>query len=360
MNDSDVSFSCRDWNLSRDSVSEEVWSIRSVGRQYESTSLGVSAALIVLFVIGVPWNLIVIVIILKKHLYHNPSVLLLLNITVTDLMVCLVIKPMLIVPGLAGDFIFGNSDSVRCQVCMYDVIIFLTLIMQSIFTLLLSTIDRLIYLKKPLRYKSLITPKKILILLPFVLLASLLLSLPPLFGEIGYGSFGVCLMEFDDSNLTATSSIYIILLMVVLVSSVVGTIIGTIWALCIARKHIFKRHHESMESIDTAINREKENISLKQKFVVYRIFIAIIVTNIIGWLPFFVSVIARFSIEGDSIHPAFDGVAFVMILSQPVVHPILQVFLVGKVRNAMRECLKFMLMCRRNRKKHSSNQTQSA
>ena len=116
------SFNCLDQNLSREDVTEEYWSLSVLGEQHTSSAFGMSVVLTLMFVIGVTWNLIVIATIIKKHLYTIPSVLLLLNLVVTDLLFCLLVMPFSIVTGFAGEYIFGKSDYMCCQVCKFNIV----------------------------------------------------------------------------------------------------------------------------------------------------------------------------------------------------------------------------------------------
>ena len=70
---------------------------------------------LIFLVVGIPSNILVIAAILKNKLLSHPTHLLLLNLAVSDILVCVLVMPFNIVTALAGRFIIGSSDYVRCQ-----------------------------------------------------------------------------------------------------------------------------------------------------------------------------------------------------------------------------------------------------
>ena len=338
------SFSCLDKNLSREDVTQEYWSLSVLGEQHTSSAFGMSVVLTLMFVIGVTWNLIVIATIIKKRLFKIPSVLLLLNLAVTDLLFCLLVMTFSIVTGFAGEYIFGKSDYMRCQVCKFNIILIL-LMTESIFSLLHLTIDRLVYLKKPLHYNSLITTKRIIIGVLITWLVSIVLSIPPLFGfgEIRYviKEVGICTFASNGATEIAPHYAYFILLAAVTLPFVVAIIIINVWTTCIISKHV------KLKNPDRITSSKKLTLSVKEHFVISRMFVAINLTNIVSWIPIIVvGIVASLEVE-RSIPPSIVIISFLLFLLQPVIHPILQVTLVERVRSTLKECCT-MQRCRKD------------
>ena len=98
-------FSCS--NASSDGVTESYWSLEG-----ENAINGyVTASFLLVFIlVGVPWNILVMVTIVKEQLYDQPSIILLLNLTITDILFLLFSTPASIAVGYAGEFILGSSD----------------------------------------------------------------------------------------------------------------------------------------------------------------------------------------------------------------------------------------------------------
>ena len=78
-------------------------------------------------VIAILCNVLVIGSIVKKRLFKQPTILLFLNLLITNLFFCIAHLPFAIVTSTAGEFIFGSTDSIRCIVCYVDGVIFISL-----------------------------------------------------------------------------------------------------------------------------------------------------------------------------------------------------------------------------------------
>ena len=79
----------------------------------------VEAALTLLFIaVGLPWNILVVITILKQKLYKRPSNLILLNLAITDILLLLFTVPIYAATGITSEYFnLGKSDKVRCEFC---------------------------------------------------------------------------------------------------------------------------------------------------------------------------------------------------------------------------------------------------
>lgn len=144
-------------------------------------ALATGVLILLFFLVGVPSNLVVIISILKKRLYRLPTHILLLNLAISDLLVCLFVMPFTIIAAFAGGYIFGSSDYIRCRVCEGSVV-FTALTFFSVCILSLISVDRFIFIKFSLYYEKWVTRRKIFIIITILWLLSLFVSLLPLFG----------------------------------------------------------------------------------------------------------------------------------------------------------------------------------
>ena len=55
--------------------------------------------LLLFFLVGLPWNGLVIGIILKKKLFTRPTYMLMLNLAIANLLVCVLVLPLTVVTG---------------------------------------------------------------------------------------------------------------------------------------------------------------------------------------------------------------------------------------------------------------------
>ena len=155
-----VNFSllCSSPNVSADNTSA-LWLVE------DRVSGQVTAAfLLLILVVGLPWNLLVVITIVKEKLYHQPTVILLLNLVLNDFIMLVYAVPVQIVTGFAGEFILGDTNIVRCRVCDSEVLNLLFSLM-SIYTIAFMAFDRFLYIYKPLRYEKIITSQRTVVLL---------------------------------------------------------------------------------------------------------------------------------------------------------------------------------------------------
>ena len=98
-------------NVSDSSMSEYMWILDSpIDPNFDNITNGyvISSILILFMLMGLPWNLWVLGVILYKSLYCQPIVMLMLNLTITNILFILMVIPFVI--GFASEFIFGVQD----------------------------------------------------------------------------------------------------------------------------------------------------------------------------------------------------------------------------------------------------------
>ncbi len=114
-------FSCYEGNLSRNSTTPVDWNVHSISKTFRDGSL--ATAIILLFVlIGSTANFSLIASIIYKRLYRNATHILLLNLGISDLLICILVLPPIVITSFAGKYIFGDSDYVKCQLCQTGLI----------------------------------------------------------------------------------------------------------------------------------------------------------------------------------------------------------------------------------------------
>ena len=175
-------FSCL-IEFSNDSLSEFYWIVNPDDLELATgNSYAIAVILSLFLLLGLPWNLFVVCAIIKKCLYSQPIIMLMLN-----LLLYILVMLFNIISGIAGEYVFGETDLVRCRVCQTGVALII-LPFVSVHTLCLMSIDRFIYLKRPLRYAEIVTPRRTLAAIISAWLLCIAISIPPLvgFGEIRF------------------------------------------------------------------------------------------------------------------------------------------------------------------------------
>ena len=341
-------FTCSALDLSRNSSTEEAWTLQAENEGHLKGVRSLAVFQIIYLVVGIPWNLLVIGVILVKKLFYKPTHMLLLNLAVSDLLACTCVMPFNIIVSLAGHFFIGSSDYARCQVCHFYVITITVLIYISLFTVAIMSMDRLIYIQLPLRYNRVVTMRKMLAILTLVWLLSIAIGLPPVFGfgEIEFSNIvGSCSTKFSGRTRLGESTKYIIFQTVVALVPFITTLVCNIcllWTACRTVKMTFAKSVRNLNS-DQHANQVKSRHH-KQQIHLAEVFGAIFVANIITWIPTAVISVISGIIGSDQVPAIAFSFVFLAFLSQPAIHPILETFLVAKVRNVF---AKYIFCCHR-------------
>ena len=337
-------FSCS--NASRTTITEASESI--------ATGHFILGVLYIPFVlVGLPWNLLVIVTILKQRLYIQPTIILLLNLVITDFLEILLIIPFDIVTGLAKDYVFGNSDYVRCNVCrvylIYDELLYLALI----YTITMLAFDRFLFISKPLHYEKLVTAKRMLIAVVVMWLISAIFSLFP-FVLLRGNDFSPVLL-YCQWNTSKHENYHIFTILVLLLPYLL-VLVCNIWIVYIVIKNIravYMVHKTSKDSRErtvswTVANRlNRKNRNQKQLHLM-RVFGAITFSSTIAWLPYVILFIWCLA-SADDPPPEFTVTACALFITQVMLHPILESTLISEVRIPMKKMI-IPLCCRRKKR----------
>ena len=346
-----MNFSCV-VDLDRENITPYEWNTESQNTTAEN-GYGCATSAFVLLLFGTPLNAFVAGTIIFKKLYQSVAVIPMLNLAVTNLLVCLFILPFVIISGYSTEFIFGSSDYVRCKVCSLG-IANVALPFVSIYTIALMSVGRLLYLKKPIQYHSIVTPVKIVAILAAIWTSGIIVSLPPLFG---FGSVRFALVIATCAPLVVGSSHifpnWYYCLMIALVGSfaVVVVFVMYIWIVCIARQHIIKNprrfallHKQSATELHSLKNipdsvKEQERIvrhaNKLQQFRMIQVLGAMVVANVITWIPMLALALTG-AVVGSSVIPAsYFAFTYTCYLSQIIFHPLLQIMLIYEVKETI-------------------------
>ena len=312
-------------NNLRGNLTEEVWRI---GDELRGSAIALAVLQSIIFVIGVPWNFLVILTILKEKLFKEATNLLLLNLAVNDLLMLLVILPVNIISGAAGEFIIGNDDFTRCAFCEIGSL-FTLFPTVSMFTIAYLSLDRFLYIYKPLRYRTIITIPRVLIIVTVTWVILGIIAILPVFsvGKIEFSpQYASCVLDL------MPLSVYVPILVVVFVLPLLLIIISNVWVIFLARKHIKAVYetHKSMMSMDV-IQTEKQRH--QKEFHLLKVFGGLLCCNVISFLPLFMVIMVSLG-EGvfERIPPAINAIVYILFVSQLAVHPIMETTLIQDVR----------------------------
>ena len=356
-----LSYSCNDDNISRNSVTPEYWSSHTINFEYTSGSVTTAVFMLLFMLIGLPGNALIIVSIIQQRLYKEVTHILLLNLAISDFLVCLLIMPFTVVAGFTGDYVFGGSDYTRCQVCQTGVML-TSLAILSVNILALISLDRFIFIKFPLRYENWITVPRVIVAIVLAWIVSILEGIVPLFGlgEIQYAfSFATCVINLNKQ----TSLYYGVLLVLLALVPIIVTIVTNVWTACIVRNQIMKVYRtrrsfgnkEELRQYNQGLRKEIHKKRNRKQLVLRRAFGAILISNIVVWIPCVIHVIVLTIIDTNLVPVAIYCLVFICFLSHTVIHPFVEGCFIPEIKLTIKKFLGITVCTKKIKKRKESS-----
>ncbi len=336
-------FSCHDQDIS----SDELTPLRWISPDPQS-SLATGIVLLIYTVIGVPMILFIIIVILYKKLYKQPTHIVFLALAFNDLFMCLTYFPFNIISAFAGEFIFGSDDLTRCRVCKIG-FIFPLFIHINVFFVALLSLDRFIFIRFPLYYPRLVTVKTTIVAVVVIVIVCIIISVPPLFGfgEIRFThSISTCSLYLLGLNpISGIPNIHyeIFSIVVCIAGPVVVLLVTNTWLVSIVQKQLsklYKTNKEDKKSKDPVVVSEYDTaVSAKNKkqWQLVKVFGGILVVNLLTWLPTILNVSVLLALNQNffSIPHGFFVTLYLLFCSQVFLHPLLKIYLIPDIRQTV-------------------------
>ena len=255
--------------------------------------------------------------------------------------------PLNFVTGIAGEYIFGGSDLVRCRVCQTGVIVII-LPWISVHTLCLMSIDRFIYLKMPLKYNKIVTPKRMFAIIIGIWILCTLLALPPLFGfgEIKFSyAVATCAPYVVGGTHIAPNYFYVLLLLAEVILPIVTLFVMYFWVMCIIRSSFIrrkKRHHAQNKAVvkedsEKAPTKSSKRNHSNSQLRLAKLFGAIFTANLLTWFPMIALVVTAAIAGASHIPTLFYTIAYLSYLSETTIHPIVTACLLRDLKASIYE-----------------------
>ena len=333
-------------NASENDTTDIIWQLQG---GFRISAMVLAVFQILILSVGLPWNLMVIVTIVKEKLYKHPTIVLLLNLVTIDFLYIILVLPINIVVGTAGEFILGRSDLMRCNSCQIGILdpIFPIL---SIYAITFLSFDRLFYFYKPLHYKSIVTIPRILVAISTIWLVVLIISAIPLFniGKINdiivfYRPFAACtLISF--TNDVEIEVVFIVLIFIIICLPLIVLIVCNICVIYIVQKTIREVYNAKANNEDVYFNEKIKQIRQKKQFHLIKVFGGLIISCLISWLPMTILIFLFYSSgnnykDYEKVPTAFQVIAFIFFRAQVAIHPILETTLIRDVRKPLMKML---------------------
>ena len=159
----------------------------------------VLAAFLLLFLlIGMPLNLTVIAIILKKRLYRRPSFVLMFNLMLSDLVYIATGTAVQLSTAITGEFwSVLENDRAKCAACQFGGLSSGAFLLISLLTVTFMSFDRFLFLHKPLKYSQILTSVRVAVVLVVMWIVNIIVAVLPLVGfghVVFYPLFLACIL----------------------------------------------------------------------------------------------------------------------------------------------------------------------
>ena len=314
------------------------------GHPAKPSILVTSIVLLVFMVVGVPWNVVVLVTLANDKFYKEASSFLLFNLVLVDLLTCLLVMPFQAAPGLAGgQYKLGRSDYQLCLTCYAGVMLIICLLYVSIHLLALMSVDRLLYIIRPLHYHKTVTTLRIAVATIVIWLICVILVIPPLFefGDIALSpNVGACTPLFSTYTRLGPAYYYFLFLVLEVLVPVGILIVSNIWLVTILCKNSKIRLQMTQVSISkrtSEINRQARSQYNMQQLRMVKMFGLIFISNMITWAPIIIAILAIAGKGTGNTPTAVFSFIYMCFLSQSIIHPMLESCLIGNVRQSLKK-----------------------
>ena len=343
MNSSEF-YSCYEGiGLSSNSTSLEFWDVEGESDVHKAALVS-AAFTLVLIIIGVPSNTLILSSILWQRLYKEPTYILLLNLSIANLLMCIVVMPFTVISGFAGGFVFGGDDLTRCKVCQTGVVL-TALALFSLHILTLLSVDRFLFVRYPFKYDCLLSNKVVIGITLGLWIFCFGIALCPLFGfgAVDYGrTISTCKIKFYGRTGSTDNVNYAILLAVEFLLIPLPILFFTnVYLIWTVQKHLRKLYSTkkeigcNQEEFVSIILKKFEKSKLKKQLQLARLFGGIMMAHLFTWVPVVIYVFQA-GVTGSEEFPIAERVfVYICLIFFPVLHPVIEAWLLPEARNIL-------------------------
>ena len=332
-------------------ANDTLWQLRD----YTLVTEAMAAFYILFFLIAFFWNLFILIMMcVRRKIFKEAAHVFLANLVLLDFLVAVFVMTFPIVSSIGGGWILGANDLVRCYTCDITGFLVVFLVDMSVHVLAILSIDRVLHLAWPLKYKAYMTRLKATVIVAVVWVFVLALNILPFFG-IGIIEFnrnlGVCLVRWSNPN----SFIYVgVLLLELLIPLLTLLCANTLTFQLISR--VLRRTHARRKVLQRASTRRQQNVReqeerrvvvteeerryTKQQRQLRKYFTAVFLSNLICWSLLFIVFLLFFVLDASLFPPVLFVVGFFCYLLTAIIHPMLETYFIQDLRIFFRKVRK--------------------
>ncbi|KAM4715820.1 melanopsin-A-like isoform 3-T3 [Anableps anableps] len=303
---------------------------------------------------GVLGNFLVIYAFSRSRSLRTPSNIFIINLAVTDFLMCVTQTPIFFITSMHKHWIFGKKG---CELYAFCGALFGIC---SMMTLMVIAVDRYVVITRPLASLGVMSHKKALCFVAVAWVYSMGWSLPPFFGWSAYVPEGLMTScSWDYMTFTPSVRSYTMLLFTFVFFIPLFIII---FCYC----GIFRAIRHTTRAI-TKINCEGKRDSAKRfhkmrsEWKMAKIALIVILLFVISWAPYSCAALTAFAGYADMLTPYMNSVPAVIAKASAIHNPIIYAITHPKYRSAISRYVPYlgMLLCITGRDRYSSSSLQS-
>ncbi|XP_003963814.3 melanopsin-A isoform X1 [Takifugu rubripes] len=304
----------------------------------------IGSVILVIGITGMIGNFLVIYAFCRSRSLRTPANMFIINLAVTDLLMCVTQTPIFFTTSMYKRWIFGEKG---CELYAFCGALFGIC---SMITLTVIAIDRYFVITRPLTSIGVLSRKRAFVILMTVWIYSLGWSLPPFFGWSAYVPEGLLTsctwdyMTFSPSVRAYTMLLFIFVFFLPLfiiiycyffifrairaTNKAVGKVNGSV--------HSHSRRRESVKNFQR----------LQNEWKMAKIALMVILLYVISWSPYSCVALTAFAGYADMLTPYMNSVPAVIAKASAIHNPIIYAITHPKYRLALAKyipCLGFLL-----------------
>ncbi|XP_062269657.1 melanopsin-A-like [Platichthys flesus] len=299
---------------------------------------------------GMLGNFLVIYAFCRSRNLRTPSNIFIINLAVTDFLMCFTQTPVFFLTSMHKRWIFGKKG---CELYAFCGALFGIC---SMMTLMVIALDRYVVITRPLASLGVMSRRKALSILAVAWVYSMGWSLPPFFGWSAYVPEGLMTScSWDYMTFTPSVRSYTMLLFTFVFFIPLSIIIFCYFCIFRAIRHTTR----AIEKINGVGNRDsaKRLHKMKTEWKMAKIALIVILLFVISWAPYSCVALTAFAGYADMLTPYMNSVPAVIAKASAIHNPIIYAITHPKYRSALGRYIPYLgaLLCITGRDRLSSS-----
>ncbi|XP_029383685.1 melanopsin-A-like isoform X4 [Echeneis naucrates] len=295
-------------------------------------------------------NFLVIYAFCRSRSLRTPSNIFIINLAVTDFLMCLTQTPIFFITSMHKRWIFGKKG---CELYAFCGALFGIC---SMMTLMVIAVDRYVVITRPLASLGVMSRRKALSIVAVAWVYSMGWSLPPFFGWSAYVPEGLMTScSWDYMTFTPSVRSYTMLLFTFVFFIPLSIIIFCYCCIFRAIRHTTRAIAKI--NCDRTRDSAKRLHKMKSEWKMAKIALIVILLFVVSWAPYSCAALTAFAGYADMLTPYMNSVPAVIAKASAIHNPIIYAITHPKYRSALSRYIPYLgvLLCVTGRDRFNSS-----